>query len=100
MNFIGKKDNIFIEEIKEAVVLKKNDRVALPQDLKKISVSLGWKCKGGADVDASVIPLNGDGEVTDILYYSELRRNGMIHTGDNRLGGKGRDDETIHIDLD
>lgn len=61
VHFVGKKNNIVLpEEIKEPVVLKKNDRVALPDNIKQVMICLGWKCKGGADVDASIVPLDGD----------------------------------------
>ena len=66
-------------------------------------MGLGWKQKKEhLDIDASVITLDKDGQVIDLIYFSnKLSKEGsIIHGGDNLSGGDGQaDNETITIDL-
>ena len=79
--------------------MKKNDRVGLPQDCRNLMICLGWKCVEGADLDTSVVSFDGDRIEQGILYFRNKCLQGMKYSGDNLLGGNGRDDEKVHIDL-
>ena len=89
-----------------AIQLSKGQRIDLTKTnptLKNIVVGLGWDVKtfdGGAefDLDASAFLLNAEGKCrqdTDFIFYNNLRspEGSVEHTGDNRTGGMGSDED-------
>ena len=79
--------------------LKKEQSIYLPDSIKKVKVGLGWDTK--ADIDASIIMLDDQGEVVDHVNFSKLVSddNAIKHQGDNLTGEGEGDDEEIFIDL-
>jgi stress response protein SCP2 len=86
-----RKDKIFM--------MKKGDGARLPTGTNSIIIGLGWTCEFDFDMDASVVALDKDKKVADMIWYNKLEGSGMRHRGDN-LTGKGEgDDERIRINL-
>lgn len=98
-----------------AINLKKGDGINLTKTepaLRNIRVGLGWdKRTGGGDfdLDASVFicRLNAANEpklIADeyFVFYNNKQSpdGGVTHSGDNRTGDAGGDDETIRVSLD
>lgn len=100
-----------------AINLQKGQKVSLSKQysgaLSKIVIGLGWdaeeiplgKLQAGPeaiDLDASCLTFDDQNKVADIVYFGQLKsRDGsIVHTGDNRSGTGGGDDEQIKIDLD
>lgn len=91
------------------VSLVKGQKISLDKGLQLALVGLGWdtnKYQGKADfdLDASAFMLNASGRVRkdeDFVFYGNLDTpDGAIHhTGDERTGGSGGDDEVILIDF-
>ena len=92
--------------------LQKGQKVDLTRGnpgLSKLLIGLGWdtnKYSGGFDfdLDATVFLLGENHKVNsnqDFIYYGNLvHSSGSVeHTGDNRTGGTGADDEQIKVDL-
>ncbi|VVO16746.1 TerD family protein [Pseudomonas fluorescens] len=100
-----------------ALTLSKNQSISLEKTagggLTSISLGLGWdpvkagflgKLMGNGgeiDLDASCILLDSDLKSIDLVWFRQLKsQDGSIkHSGDNRTGDGGGDDETIHVDL-
>ena len=103
-----------------ALSLKKGQRISLEkQDGKKLDrvcVGLNWGAiqkKGffggikteAVDLDASCAMFNSSNQVTDIVYFGNLRSKdgGIVHSGDDVTGDTGGDDgldnEIITLDL-
>lgn len=109
-----------------AINLQKGQTISLEKetnDLSQITIGLGWKIKkkgflsglfGGGpefDLDAIAFVLDERGKITqlgerltggDVVFFNNLRHpSGEIyHTGDNRVGGSGsNDDEQIVVRL-
>lgn len=100
-----------------AITLSKNQSISLEKTagggLTSISLGLGWdpvkagflgKLMGNGgeiDLDASCILLDSDLKSIDLVWFRQLKsQDGSIkHSGDNRTGDGGGDDETIHVDL-
>lgn len=107
-----------------SVSLSKGGRVSLAKvaqeagvnNLSKICVGLGWDVNKKAngffkgllngqndfDLDASAALLNKDGVLArrdNLVYYGNLSRFGVRHTGDNLTGAGDGDDEQIKINL-
>jgi Uncharacterized proteins involved in stress response, homologs of TerZ and putative cAMP-binding protein CABP1 len=107
------------------VSLQKNQTVSLSKaapGLSKIMIGLGWdpvkqQKKGGflsgllggggndsddIDLDASVLLFDGSRNITDMVWFRQLRSNdgSVVHSGDNRTGQGDGDDETITVDLE
>lgn len=63
---------------------------------------LGWFGGGSVDLDASCICLDGWGQVVDQVWFNQLhsRERAIHHSGDNRTGDGGGDDETIRVNLE
>jgi tellurium resistance protein TerZ len=93
----------------QSVSLAKNDGSSLTH----VRMGLGWdavKKKGffggsksqSVDLDASAVVFDGNGQVLDQVWFSQLRsRDGaIIHSGDNRTGDGEGDDESITVHLD
>lgn len=81
--------------------LTKQDKV-----YSKINVGGGWDVtiKGpSADLDLSAFLLDRNGRITDIsrqvVFFNQMRQNGIFLNGDNRTGAGEGDDEVISIDL-
>lgn len=93
------------------VSLRKGENISLSQvdpSLESIMVGLGWDARetDGAsfDLDASVFLLNSTGKVRrdeDFVFYNNLTSlcSSVEHTGDEKTGGSGGDDEAIRIHL-
>lgn len=107
--------------------LTKGEKISLAkvqEGLSKVRVGLGWdvieksvekkglfgKILGGvtptenADLDASVLLLNGNGKLVghdNMIYFGNLRSKcgGVVHSGDNLTGSGSGDDEVIRVDL-
>ena len=89
--------------------LKKGERIDLKKVASKALIGLGWetnKYSGGFDfdLDASAFLLGKNGKVRkdeDMIFYGNTvgPNNCVVHTGDDRIGGSGGDDEQIIIDF-
>ena len=94
-----------------SISLSKGGNISLSKEvpaLSKISVGLGWdpKVTDGRDfdLDASAFVLNAAGRaISDkhFVFYNNLSSpDGSVeHTGDEKVGGTGGDDETVKVDL-
>ncbi|HWO76315.1 MAG TPA: TerD family protein [Bacillus sp. (in: firmicutes)] len=95
-----------------AISLAKGQKIDLTKTnpgLQKVVIGLGWdvnKYDGGHsfDLDSSVFLLNAEGKVNsdaDFVFYNNLQggNGSVIHTGDNRTGEGGGDDEQITVNL-
>jgi tellurium resistance protein TerZ len=100
-----------------ALSLSKGQQISLTKTIGKsltsVRMGLGWdgiKKKGflgfgvgreAVDLDANALLFNGAGELTDTVWFRQLRsKDGSVqHSGDNRTGDGEGDDETITIDL-
>ena len=81
--------------------LTKQDKV-----YSKINVGGGWDVAingPSADLDLSAFLLDRNGRITDIsrqvVFFNQMRQNGIFLNGDNRTGAGEGDDEVISIDL-
>lgn len=77
-------------------------RVPLPS---KFQIGLAWdfkKKEEAIDLDASIIGLDADEKVVDQVWFQNLVGFGgaVRHSGDDRTGEGGGDDETITMDMD
>jgi stress response protein SCP2 len=64
------------------------------------SVKFGLAWDSGCDVDGSVVLMDPHGNPLDIISYSKLHSNApgaVKHSGDDRTGKGGGDDETIKV---
>jgi stress response protein SCP2 len=76
-------------------------------DLKNVAIGLGWgtnQSEESYDVDASVFMLSAAGKVVHekyFVFYNNLKSldGSLRHSGDNRDGKSGEDDETIYVNL-
>ena len=96
-----------------SVSLTKGQRVDLTKgrpSLKKVLIGLGWDVnqydgEADFDLDASVFMTKENGKVgsdADFIFYGNLehRTKCVVHTGDNRTGDGGGDDEVIKVNFD
>lgn len=96
-----------------SVSLTKGQRVDLTKgrpSLKKVLIGLGWDVnqydgEADFDLDASVFMTKENGKVgsdDDFIFYGNLehRTKCVVHTGDNRTGDGGGDDEVIKVNFD
>lgn len=81
--------------------LTKQDKV-----YSRINVGGGWDVTingPSADLDLSAFLLDRNGRITDIsrqvVFFNQMRQNGIFLNGDNRTGAGEGDDEVISIDL-
>ena len=81
--------------------LTKQDKV-----YSKINVGGGWDVAingPSADLDLSAFLLDRNGRITDtsrqVVFFNQMRQNGIFLNGDNRTGAGEGDDEVISIDL-
>ena len=81
--------------------LTKQDKV-----YSKINVGGGWDVTingPSADLDLSAFLLDRNGRITDtsrqVVFFNQMRQNGIFLNGDNRTGAGEGDDEVISIDL-
>lgn len=67
-------------------------------------MGLGWDTTNGdCDIDASLILLDCNNNMVEIIYYGKLKsvyNLSVVHTGDNLTGEGEGDDEVIKIYLD
>lgn len=94
-----------------AITLSKGGNISLSKTeptLERILVGLGWRARETAgvafDLDASAFMLAENGKVRcdeDVVFYNQLVSpcGAVQHTGDNRTGAGGGDDESLVIDL-
>jgi tellurium resistance protein TerD len=94
-----------------AVNLTKGANVSLTKEapgLTAVTVGLGWDPRvttGTAfDLDSSAILVGADGKAVDdrafVFYNNKTSGDGsVVHTGDNRTGEGGGDDEQIKVNL-
>lgn len=76
--------------------------------LKKCVLGAGWDVAQRAtedyDLDIAVFLLGSDGKVhnaaTDVVFFNQMKQQGICLEGDNRTGEGDGDDERIDIDLD
>lgn len=98
------------ENQQQSISLQKGERVDLSKSnpsLANAGVGLGWdvnSAQGGEafDLDASVLLLNASGKLRsekDIIYFRNLKGQGVEHSGDNLTGEGDGDDEVISVDL-
>lgn len=96
-----------------AINLIKGENINLTKqapNLVNVMVGLGWEVRGSDgddfDLDASAFLLKDNNKVrsdADFIFYNQLSsQDGSVeHTGDNRVGGDGaNDDEQIMVHLD
>ena len=92
-----------------ALNLRKNDILNLTKKnpgLTKVVLGAGWDVAvGGADFDLDIAAflLNKSGKVAripeDVIFFNNMRGQGIALQGDNRTGEGDGDDEKIEIDL-
>lgn len=88
--------------LKAAFAMEKASVVDLPrtQDLGVIYAGLGWDtARGKVDLDVSAVLLNAASVLVDVVFFGNLKSNGLEHSGDNLTGEGSGDDEVITIDL-
>jgi len=78
--------------------------MVIPLEDSKINIGLGWdfgKKRRPIDLDASVAAVDHNNQLVDYCAFSRLQAFGgvMRHSGDDRSGEGGGDDETISTDL-
>ena len=103
-----------------AISLKKDQSIALNDvetGLTTVALGLGWGTKktggllsslfggsseGPIDLDASCIVFDLQGKQIDVIWFRKLRSadGTIVHTGDDRVGGGKRVNETILVQLD
>ncbi|MBK1702364.1 TerD family protein [Thiococcus pfennigii] len=98
-----------------AINLEKGQRISLEKDgaeLSEVSLGLGWgrRTKKGffgtsevdVDLDASCLLFDAQGQLQDQVWFRQLKsRCGSVrHTGDDRSGGGGGENERIELSLD
>ncbi|MCX2968860.1 TerD family protein [Streptomyces sp. TRM70308] len=95
-----------------AVSLSKGGNVSLSKEapgLTAVTVGLGWDVRTTTgtdfDLDASAIAVNAAGKVhTDqhFVFFNNTAspEQAIVHTGDNRTGEGGGDDEQINVNLE
>ena len=82
-------------------VLLKDQAIIAPENVKHITIGLGWETK--ADLDASVLLFDHADNLVDIIYYDRLfnENKSIMHSGDIKDGTMMEgDDEAIFIDLE
>jgi len=94
-----------------AVSLSKGGNVSLTKEapgLTAVTVGLGWDVRTTTgtdfDLDASAIGVNGAGKVASDAHFVFFNNKStpdqtIVHTGDNRTGEGGGDDEQINVNL-
>lgn len=94
-----------------AVSLSKGGNVSLTKEapgLTAVTVGLGWDVRTTTgtdfDLDASAIGVDAAGRVASdahfVFFNNKSTPDGtIVHTGDNRTGEGGGDDEQINVDL-
>ena len=106
-----------------AISLQKGQKISLSKEaggtLTKVVMGLGWDAVkkekkglmgflgggGGGeqeiDLDASCLMFDERGQVTDSVWFRQLKSHdgSITHTGDNRTGAGDGDDEQIIVDL-
>ncbi|WP_236241389.1 TerD family protein [Streptomyces sp. CC228A] len=94
-----------------AVSLSKGGNVSLTKEapgLTAITVGLGWDVRTTTgtdfDLDASAIGVDASGQVASeahfVFFNNKSTPDGtIVHTGDNRTGEGGGDDEQINVNL-
>ena len=68
--------------------------------VKRVAMGLGWD--SGCDVDGSTALFDAKHQLVDMVWWKKLvSSNGAVkHSGDDRTGEGGGDDEVIKVDLD
>jgi tellurium resistance protein TerD len=94
-----------------AVSLSKGGNVSLTKEapgLTAVTVGLGWDVRTTTgtdfDLDASAIGVNASGRVASDAHFVFFNNKStpdqtIVHTGDNRTGEGGGDDEQINVNL-
>ncbi|GAA2223267.1 TerD family protein [Streptomyces amakusaensis] len=94
-----------------AVSLSKGGNISLTKEapgLAAVTVGLGWDVRTTTgtdfDLDASAIGINGAGKVASDAHFVFFNNRAtpdqtIVHTGDNRTGEGGGDDEQINVNL-
>ncbi|MGL5646250.1 MAG: TerD family protein [Clostridium sp.] len=89
--------------------LRKNDILNLTKKapgLEEVLLGAGWDVAHNGqdfDLDIAAFLLNGNGKVQnvpeDVIFFNNMRAQGIELLGDNRTGAGDGDDEVIHINL-
>lgn len=101
-----------------AVSLQKGQRISLEKDgggqMTQMCVGVNWGAiekkglfggikKGAVDLDASCVTFDSAKKVQEIVYYAQLRGQGIQHSGDDLTGDMdgddGLDNEVIVVNL-
>lgn len=93
-----------------ALNLKKNDVLNLTKKnpgLKKVILGAGWDVASigqDFDLDIAAFLLNDNGKVQnipdDVIFFNNMKGQGIYLEGDNRTGAGEGDDERIRLDLE
>lgn len=102
-----------------AVSLQKGQRISLEKDdgsqIKQMCVGVNWgamekkgffggKKKVAVDLDASCATFGANKELLEVVFFNNLRGQGIQHSGDDRTGDldgdDGLDNEVIVVNLD
>lgn len=80
-------------------VLAPGGSFLLDPHVRKVRVGLAWDA--GVDVDSSAVLLDRDLRVVDLVWFRKLASScgSVSHSGDDRTGEGGGDDETISVKL-
>mmetsp|Transcript_69442 Transcript_69442/g.131001 ORF Transcript_69442/g.131001 Transcript_69442/m.131001 type:complete len:433 (-) Transcript_69442:47-1345(-) len=87
---------------KVAFAMEKGSVLALPMEMGRITVGLGWDVdEGECDLDVSAVLLDRDGADLEAVFFGRLEseEHGIVHTGDNLTGEGDGDDEQITVQL-
>ncbi|MGL4876126.1 MAG: TerD family protein [Clostridium sp.] len=109
INLNGMMDGMSGANTGASLNLKKNDILNLTKKapgLEEVLLGAGWDVAHNGqdfDLDIAAFLLNGNGKVQnvpqDIIFFNNMKAQGIELLGDNRTGAGDGDDEIIHINL-
>jgi len=84
----------------QVAMLKAGEEYMLDGSIRKVKMGLGWNA--GCDVDGSCVMMDANKRTVETVSYSQLSSNDntVKHSGDDRTGEGGGDDEVIKVALE
>lgn len=62
---------MWVEGMEKQFLLQKDKPIMAPKTLTHVTVGLGWN--SSSDLDASVIMMDRNGELVDVIYYGKIQ---------------------------
>jgi len=89
-----------VRDKSQVAMLRPGEEYMLDGAIRKVKMGLGWDA--GCDVDASCVMLAANKGIVDVVSFKKLKSSdGSIkHSGDDRTGEGGGDDEVIKVALE